>query len=580
MEILFYMDQSLSTLRTSSRLLRSLSLSTSFSDDVADEPSDRTADQTTVDEALAAGVARFSSFDEAPSGGDDEGGKQELSRVQQLLLYVLNVAHSRGYSRFGTDCYERRLTRDGYDTRSWKRVCTVKELVYDVTRKELNFEQWLNLTHAKGNAGTVVDYLTSCVDAQFPPLTKDRHVFSFRNGVYVAHEAVLTSTESAEGVNDVARFDLSSLKDSFLPYGSHDTVLPPRMSACKYFDEDFPIQEGGASSVDRPTPSATPFFDSILEFQKFEPEVREWMCVLIGRLMYSVGELDGWQVVPYLKGQASSGKSTILMHVCRKLYDCGDVGVLSNNIERKFGISSLADKYLFVAPEIKSDLQMEQADFQSMVSGEALQLAVKHQQAYAIDWQVPGIMAGNEVPGWIDNSGSIGRRMIVFEFMRKVVDGDTELGKKLNREIGSIILRCNRAYHSALRKCGNDNVWCHLPEYFKRTKADLTESTNPLQHFMNSGKLEYHPDAYMPMDALKRAFRSHCDENNFKQMRLTKDKYEPIMIEYGVALDKSNVARSYPRTPHGHFIKNKEWCIGADIRAADDNNNGGSIFMG
>lgn len=80
------------------------------------------------------------------------------------------------------------------------------------------------------------------------------------------------------------------------------------------------------------------------------------------------------QVVFFLKGAASSGKSTILTRVCRGLYEPADVGTLSNNIERKFGLSALADKLLFIGPEIKSDIALEQAEFQSIVSGESVQV--------------------------------------------------------------------------------------------------------------------------------------------------------------------------------------------------------------
>ena len=79
-------------------------------------------------------------------------------------------------------------------------------------------------------------------------------------------------------------------------------------------------------------------------------------------------------MIPYLKGAASSGKSTLLTRVCRSLYEPADVGVLSNNVERKFGLSALYDKLIFIGPEIKSDIALEQAEFQSMVSGETVQV--------------------------------------------------------------------------------------------------------------------------------------------------------------------------------------------------------------
>ena len=34
----------------------------------------------------------------------------------------------------------------------------------------------------------LVDHLTVCVDSQFPELKKDRHVFAFKNGLYVTCE--------------------------------------------------------------------------------------------------------------------------------------------------------------------------------------------------------------------------------------------------------------------------------------------------------------------------------------------------------------------------------------------------------
>ena len=115
-------------------------------------------------------------------------------------------------------------------------------------------------------------------------------------------------------------------------------------------------------------------------------DVSRWMYAMVGRLIYEVGEKDGWQVVPFLKGAASSGKSTILTRVCRGLYEPADVGTLSNNIERKFGLSALADKLIFIGPEIKSDIALEQAEFQSIVSGESVQVTFSHGEPFLSGW--------------------------------------------------------------------------------------------------------------------------------------------------------------------------------------------------
>ena len=65
--------------------------------------------------------------------------------------------------------------------------------------------------------------------------------------------------------------------------------------------------------------------------------------------------------MPYLKGIAGAGKSTIINDVAGRLYEPIDVGSLSNNCERQFGISSFCDKLLFTAAEIKADFRIEQA---------------------------------------------------------------------------------------------------------------------------------------------------------------------------------------------------------------------------
>ena len=161
-------------------------------------------------------------------------------------------------------------TQDGFNSRAWALACPVKEFVYAVTRKETNFDQWLNLTQSKGNAACATDYLVSCKDVQFPVLVKNRNVFSFANGVY--------ETKS----------------DRFMPYA--DGGIPAEFIACKYFDLEFPAD--ARSSVKEDWYSIpTPHLQSILDFQAFEPDVCKWMYIMIGRLMYDLNDMDKWQVI-------------------------------------------------------------------------------------------------------------------------------------------------------------------------------------------------------------------------------------------------------------------------------------------
>src|SRR5690606_22524852 len=52
-----------------------------------------------------------------------------------------------------------------------------------------------------------------------------------------------------------------------------------------------------------------PFFKSIMDYQEWPIEVQKWLCILMGRCLYEVGELDEWQAMGFLLGQAGTGKS-------------------------------------------------------------------------------------------------------------------------------------------------------------------------------------------------------------------------------------------------------------------------------
>ena len=115
--------------------------------------------------------------------------------------------------------------------------------------------------------------------------------------------------------------------------------------------------------------------------------------------------------------------------------DLEDVRTLSNNIEKKFGLWSIHDGFMFISPEVKGDLALEQAEFQSIVSGEDVSIARKNEKALSMTWNVPGILAGNEVPNYRDNSGSVLRRLVTWNFARQVAEPDPQLDGKLEGKL-------------------------------------------------------------------------------------------------------------------------------------------------
>jgi Family of unknown function (DUF5906) len=432
--------------------------------------------------------------------GPEEDDKS--SPYQHLLLYLLNKTYTQKMKRYKGQCCKQIESADGNLTRAWKPVMEIKEFVYFYTQKEDKYDMWKNLTSKGGIVRDTVTHLTLCRDIQFPEIQKNRNVWSFRNGIFVGKE-----------------WKDDEYTCTFYPYGS---PLDPTIVSCKYFDQEFPEH---AIQLEDWRKIETPVVQSILDYQRFSEDVCTWMYVFIGRLCFDTNDQDSWQVIPFLKGIAGSGKSTIITKICKKFYDSDDVRTLSNNIEKKFGLWSIHDGFMFISPEVKGDLALEQAEFQSIVSGEDVSIARKNEKALSMTWNVPGILAGNEVPSYRDNSGSVLRRLVTWNFARQVSQPDPTLEHKLDEEIPLILCKCVRAYLEYSRKYSNKDIWNVLPAYFKTVQAQVATLTNPLQHFLASEKLVYGPDKFIPQNAFVASYKEHCSLNTLGTPKFNEDVY-------------------------------------------------------
>lgn len=472
---------------------------------------------------------------------------------QNLILYLLAKLSEGKMRRQGDRCMKRVYTEDGYDTHAWEPSMTIKEFVYSQTQKDINFQQWHNLTSTASNSKNCIKYLEEVKDPQFIEVVKDRHLFSFENGIY----ETCVFNEETEKYED--RFYFYEPEE-----GYHDALeVDNKRSACKYFEQEFVLHEY-KDWYDIPTP----YFQGILDDQDFPEDVCRWMYILVcGRILYEVSEMDEWQIMPFMKGKAKTGKSTILTKVAKEFYHPLDVGTLSNNVEKKFGLSALKDKFLFIAPEIKNDIGLEQCDFQTIISGEDTSVAKKFETAEAVKWKVPGLMAGNEPPGYTDNAGSIARRLAVFNFSKRIKKANAQLGKRLLEEIPSLLVKGNRAYLEAVQKHGKKDIWDRtvLPKYFRKTQSDMAEQTNSLSHFLASGKLTFGPDKYMKQKSFIQAFNEHIRDNNLVKHAWNEDYYSSPFEDFGMTVQQK-VKKTDPTTGR---LYSATWVVGATIESEE-----------
>lgn len=481
----------------------------------------------------------------------------KLIPYQKLLLYLFQQITLHKYKRYRGKCYEPIYTRDTneYYTYAWKESKTIEDFIYAKTKKNEHYEQWKWATSSKDMYSKATSYLTNCKDDEFQELIKDRHIFSFKNGVYITYEK--------------DKFKNSGeLNDFFYKYGSLP-ILPQKNISCKFFNVEFP-QETYDNYMDIPTPN----LDSILNYQYHDHEqandIIKWAYIMLGRMLYSVNELDQWQVMPFFKGKAGTGKGTICTKVIKEFYEIDDVGILSNDGEKTFGLSGFYDKLVFIAPEIKGDISLSQATFQSIVSGEDVVIPIKHKKPIEVEWNVPGALAGNQNPDYNDNSGSMARRMIIFEFSKIVTKNkkDPALGSKIKKEIPYIIRKCNLAYLDAVTKFGKKDIWSILPSYFTQTQEEMSQDLNPIQALLNSDQVEFGKDLYIFEKEFKEKLNFYCNTNNYPKQRYNKDLYDmpfAIMSEKtGVEIKIKKERKCYPRGTNKR--RNGRFIIGFDFK--------------
>lgn len=454
---------------------------------------------------------------------------------QNLVIYLLNRAFVKGYRLYRESCFKQ-IYHNNYPTHAWTYVCPVQAFVYDSINRETNGEMWRNLTQSKDNPERAAKYLISARDREFPMLEPDRHLFAFTDGIYDAKNVM------------------------FHPY--EKDPLPSDRVAIKFFDMPFNVEALFMYEdwYDIPTPD----FQTILDFQKLDEEVCRVLYMMMGRCLYEVGEMDTWEVIMFIKGVAGSGKSTI-GKILKYFYPSSDVAILSSNIEKKFGLQSIYDKLMFLCLEVKANWGLDQADFQSMISGEEISIAVKHKNARSVIWKVPGMLMGNEVArGWRDAANSLTRRIVILDFKYQVKNTDTTLAWKLKQAVPSLLHKCNMAYRTAVKEIGSQNIWNCLPEYFKITQQKLAADINPLVDFLNSpSDFELDPEGYVPFTDFRTALFAYMDKSGDRNKpKFNEDYYRTTFENYGLSVQSDT--RLY-----GGVMKKDRWINGIRLKDPD-----------
>jgi hypothetical protein len=447
-----------------------------------------------------------------------------------LIRHITQRLAARRLRRCGSDVFEEIIV-NGHHTHAWRRLCSIKEFIYQNCQRHMDIEAWTWLHGQRNMELDVEKYLVEAEDIEFPELKRDRHIFSFRNGIYLAYRRN-PELEDGEPDHD-PRCDFLFYHELEDPQNA--ATLDDSVVAINYFDVDMPMEtiEGEPSQI--PTPN----FDLIFTYQDIPPEALAWIYVLVGRLFYDLRELDDWEVLLFIKGVAGSGKST-LGRVIRRIYPASCVGYLSSNVQKKFALEGIFDKLIWICYEMRENWadNIDQADLQSMISGgEEVVVNCKFKRPLHMVWTAPGLAIGNQSGGWQDSMGCITRRVVPVEFNKKVTNVDTRLFNALHKELPNIIVKCNGYYQEAVERYATEgmDIWEAMSEgtsYFKDNQAKLRRETNSFADFLeNCDRLQRDADKFMPYSELTALYRNYCKQYSTRPQRLTGANFTSICRE-------------------------------------------------
>lgn len=449
----------------------------------------------------------------------------QLTAKQDYIYDLYKRCSAYSFRKLNDHLYEPILTSEGYSTHAYRPKMKIFDFVSRTCDRSLDSEKWRFITKGSSTNATMMDMaqtLEIIHDHELPNLVLDRYKFSFRNGVFLARleEGGSLSTE-ASCTSHEFKMKGGKYYCRFIPYDHPDMQnVSQRKVSAKYFDQDFIDYPDEGDWFDIPTPVV----DYILRYQykhrKDCEEIMRQMYRDIGRIIFTRGDLENWQYSIFILGMAGTGKSTLIEHLMKKLYEEENVGEIENLIERQFGVGGMLYKktiFMTTGAELNEHCQLDLAILLKMVSGEDISAPVKNEKTpIKTKWPAHIALAGNGWPlGWKDTSNNVGRRFLIYEFMKHVKRKDmkSDLEYQIHLELPVLLLKCVRAYLHAV------NTWKNMtqfrPAYFDETVEKLKSTTNHLHAFMmDRAHIIDHATLMVSESDLMAEFKVYCRQRN------------------------------------------------------------------
>lgn len=431
---------------------------------------------------------------------------QKLKPAQKLMHFYYKQAFENSYRKLGEQIHRPKHNKFGDFVYAFEYVYDISEFVFQSVFPIEQNHFWFDcLTSSPATPKQCINMLTNLKCEWLPDLERNPDIHSYENGLYVLSLDKFYYFKEKPGKHNVRELVSTGMNMVAIKYNDME------------FDEEGMEREmtsmGGRNFM---LIKMDPIYQ-ILNVQDFSAIECMWIFGLLGRMMHPLGKMDNWSVFLYFLGLAGTGKSSLL-RLLASLFNPTDVGFLNNELQRTFSIEGIADKLVYFALDIDEHFGLDQATFQSMVCGEEVSVLRKYKTPVTTVWKSHGGFAGNKLPPWTDNGGSLSRRLVIVEFMRIVKKVDPALFQNCLKLKDRFLKVINAAYHYLTEKHAGSSIKDVMPPKFRESEKKALLELNILSSFIKDNcELEPEPTKPSYFASFKEfttAFKDYCKRNN------------------------------------------------------------------
>lgn len=398
-------------------------------------------------------------------------GDAEDPMFPRMILYGEREFSRHGYRRRHGKVCAVHFTPDGQRTGHWCVVGEIKEVLTQFFSQAYSRPAWEAFIGQGTGRNThvmpmekMVTYFGEHIIPSFPEMNSVRYWFSVQNGIFDADLCRLTPYGPETD-------NMTQATANYL-----DGYLNPEWLTC-----------------DDPQTIPTPALDTIFEAQDLVGKDRMYIDAMMGRFFFDVGSKDNWQVTMLIKGAGGSGKSTLAALMERLVYPPGAVGIMSNEVEDRFGLAQVANSWVVIAPEVNEKLSLPVALFKQVNAGDTVSMAVKNKNAIVMRVKFQMLFCCNSDP-WPgeDPGNALGRRVfyVLFEKFIPEARRNASLMDDLEREIVPIVVRWARTYRALRQEIGpSGSFWDHFeqapaPPMLTKARERFKSQRAPMRAFL------------------------------------------------------------------------------------------------